>query len=127
MAAITATDVTYVTVSQRLAGPGRITRQVKLTFPNNATNTSYPTGGVPLSALKLGSSRGAITALSILGRTTQAADTNVIWEWNGSQTAPKLLGYEINAAAAGDTQGLELDNTDTLAENGAVLFVEVTV
>lgn len=127
MAAITAADVTYTLVSQRLAGVGRTVRQIKLTFPNNATNTAYPTGGIPLSALKLGGARGSIASLAVLGRTTQAAATNVRWEWDGSQTAPKLLGYEIAADTAGDAQGIELDNSDTLAENGAVIFVEATV
>lgn len=108
----------------RMTGPGRVMRQVKVTFPNNGTNNTYPTGGVPLEVGKLGFPRGVVS-ISVLGRTTQAAATNVYWEWNGDGNAPKLLGYEIDGSVATDTQPVELDNTDVLATNGAVLFLDV--
>jgi hypothetical protein len=120
----TGNDVDYLQVNARLAGIGRTVRQVKVTFPNNGTNNTYPTGGVPIDKAKLGFPRG-VSALTVLGRTTQAGATNVIWEWNGDGQSPKLLGYEVNAAGAGDEQPVELDNTDTLATNGAVLFLDV--
>jgi hypothetical protein len=120
----TGSDIDYQTVNRRLSGIGRVIYQVKVTFPNNATNNTYPLGGVPLEKAKLGFPRG-VASISVLGRTTQAGATNVTWEWNGDGSSPKLLGYEINAAGAADEQGVELDAADTLATNGAVLFLDV--
>jgi hypothetical protein len=118
----TGSDIDYLQVAARISAPGRVVRGFRVTFPNNATNNTYPAGGVPLDKAKMGSPRG-VAALDVIGRTPQAGATNVFWQWNGDPQAPKLVGYEIDGSAATDTQQVELDAGDVLATNGAVLVL----
>lgn len=111
MAAIAATDVTHTDQGGtvvRLQPRGGTQRLQALAFADGVL--TYPTGGVPLSLGKLGCPTEVLD-LVVVARTPTTA--NPLWLWNGSRTAPKLVGYEINAAGAADEQLIELDNTDT--------------
>jgi len=103
MAAMTSADVSYAplvgtAVSSEVAAPGRVRRQIKLTFP--VTNQDYPAGGIPLLKEKLGCPR-TLLGLTVMGRTLSAGATNPIYEWNGDTVAPKLIALVQGGAAAG--------------------------
>src|SRR5215471_4896488 len=109
MAAITTADVTYTPVDAVMAAPGRVRRRVKLTFPT--TNNQYQTGGVPLLAPALGCPRGVLNSLKVVAITPSAtASMNPVWQWNGSTTAPTLVGLREAAAVADGVAFDELAN-----------------
>ena len=123
MAAITTADVAYAPVDGVIGAPGRVRRRVKVTFP--ATNLDYVTGGVPLLNPNLGFPRG-VASLKVCGITASAtASMNPLWQWNGSQTAPKLIGLREAAAAADGLAFDEVANGFTFTTNTQVLTLEV--
>jgi hypothetical protein len=111
MADLVAADVTYTEVagSARKSGgtKSQMYRQFDVAFGDGAK--TYPSGGVPLTAAKLGCAV-EVTSLKQIGRTVTAAGTNYVWEWDKNQTAPKLKGFQIDRGAptAGLTSGVEL-------------------
>ena len=98
MADILVGDVTHVVLGSSSSGPGRVTRAVQVTFPTNAGRLDYPTGGIPLTASKMGFPRG-ITSCRVVSRALVAGEANPTWIWDGNQTTPKLLGFETKTAA----------------------------
>jgi hypothetical protein len=102
MAAITTAEIEYTQQEARMSGPGRVHRKFAIVFPqgaNQATNNTYPTGGVPLEKAKLGCPRN-VTSLNVLGGAPTAGALNPLWLWNGNPTTPTLLAYETNTAGA---------------------------
>jgi len=125
MAAMTSADVTYTplagtAVSSEVAAPGRVRRQVKLTFP--VTNQDYPAGGIPLLKQSLGCPR-ALLGLTVMGRTLSAGATNPIYEWNGDTVAPKLIALVQGGAAAG--AALQESALTGITVNSQNVFVDV--
>lgn len=117
MAALAATDVTYTIEESRSVMPGRVRRRVKLAFGDGAL--TYPAAGIPLTLGNLGCTR-VLQSMNVMGRTVAAANENAVYEWNGSQTAPKLLALEAQTA------GQPLTDVDTsYAPAAQVVWVEV--
>jgi hypothetical protein len=124
MAAITTADVTYTGVDRVVSAPGRVRSRVKLTFPT--TNVQYQTGGVPLVSANLGSGRGIVAAVKVIAITASAtASMNPLWQWNGSTTAPTLVGLREAAAVADGVAFDELANNFSLTASSQVVTVEV--
>jgi hypothetical protein len=124
MADMAVGDITYTTAAAGpfVRVPGRVTRSMVLTFPNNAANLTYPTGGIPLNKAALGCPR-VLAALKVNGKTPVAGDANPVWMWNGSNTSPTLVGYET--ATAVDSPLKQLTAAQALTLNSEVLTVEV--
>jgi hypothetical protein len=122
MADIAAGDVTYTEragTKLRVAGTRVLTRNtVRAQFGDGAL--TYPTGGVPLTLGKLGLTT-EVQGVEV--HINAASAGQPLWVWNGSRTAPKLVGYEVNAAGAGDEGLLQLDNADTIAAQDLELVV----
>ena len=124
MAAITTADVSYAAVDAVITSPGRTRRRFTLTFPT--TNTDYQTGGVPLLTGNLGCPRGIVDSLKVIGITASAtASMNPIWQWNGSKTAPKLVGLREAAAAADGLAFDQLANNFAITASSQVVTIEV--
>lgn len=121
MASMTSADVTYVQQEARMSGPGRVTRRILLTFPNNGTNNQYVVGGIPLDKGKLGCPRN-VSSLQVLGRTASAGETNPLYEWNGSTIAPTLIGLETGAAV---NDRFHETDTGTFVTDSQVVVVDV--
>jgi hypothetical protein len=124
MAAITTADVTYTGIDRVVSTPGRFRARVKLTFPT--TNLQYQTGGVPLVSANLGSGRGIVAAVKVIAITASAtASMNPVWQWNGSTTAPKLVGLAEAAAVADGVPFDEVANNTSLTASSQNVTVEV--
>lgn len=117
MADIAAGDVTYTDRKLEAKVGKFLHRKYRVQF-GNATLT-YPAGGVPLTLSKL----GLTTHCQDLTCYVNVPSTQSLWVWNGSTTAPKLIGLEVNAAGGGDEGLIELDGADTPAAQD----LEVTV
>lgn len=125
MPAIATTDVTYALVDRVVSAPGRVRSRVKLTFPT--TNLLYSTGGVPLLGPNLaGTARGICAAVKVIAITASAtASMNPVWQWNGSTTAPKLVGLQESAAGTASTSFDEIVNAQSITASSQVVTVEV--
>jgi hypothetical protein len=125
MPQITSADVSYTTVDRVVSAPGRFRSRVKLTFPIGA-NTGYPTGGVPLISANLGSGRGIVAAVKVIAITPSAtASMNPVWQWNGSTTAPTLVGLQESVSGLASTSFDQIVNTQVITQNSQVVTVEV--
>jgi hypothetical protein len=127
MADIAATDVTYTEragTKVRVAGTRVLTRNVVRAQFGNGVLT-YPVGGVPLTLGKLGLTTEAqsVEVHVNVPSTSGTPASQPLWVWNGSRTSPKLIGYETNAAGAGDEALLQLDNSDTIGAQDLELVV----
>jgi hypothetical protein len=120
MANIGTADIGMAVVDNVVSAPGRRRSRVTLTIPNT-TNVTYPAGGVPLSAPALGGLRGIVAAVKVIAQTPIAGDNNLLWDWNGSTTAPKLAAYRT-AGAVSTPFG---EFTGNLTQNANVITVEV--
>ena len=125
---ILATDVTYTEragTKVRVAGTRLLSRNVVRVQFGNGTLT-YPVGGVPLTVTKLGLTT-EVQAVEVHVNVPNTAGTPAsqpLWVWNGSRTAPKLIGYEVNAAGGGDEALLQLDGgTDAPGANDLEVVV----
>jgi len=125
MANITTADVAYATVDRVVSAPGRTRSRITLTFPS--TNLQYVTGGVPLLGPNLaGTARGICAAVKVVAITASAtASMNPAWFWNGSTTAPKLVGLREAAAVADGLPFDELNNGFSFGSNSQIVTVEV--
>ena len=125
MPAIATTDVVYQSIDAVVSAPGRVRRRVQLVFPS--TNLQYQTGGVPLVGPSLsGTARGVVASLKVLGGTPSGtASMNPVWQWNGSTTAPKLIGIMESAAVADGVPFDQLANNFTFGAISQVVIVEV--
>jgi hypothetical protein len=111
-------------VDARVDTPGRVRRRVKVTFPN--TNLQYQTGGVPLVAAQLGSGRGIVNAVRVIGFTVSAtASMNPLWQWDGSTTAPKLVALAESTAGTANTAFDQWPNNTAITSNSQILTLEV--
>jgi hypothetical protein len=120
MANIGTADIGVAVVDNVITAPGRRRSRVTLTIPNT-TNVTYPAGGVPLSAPALGGLRGIVAAVKVIGQTVIAGDTNPVWAWNGSTTAPKLAAYQGGSVGTAPFR----EFSGNLTQNATVLTVEV--
>jgi hypothetical protein len=125
MPAITTTDVVYQPVDAVVSAPGRVRRRVRLVFPG--TNLQYPTGGVPLLGPQLtGTARGVVASLKVIAITPSAtASMNPVWQWNGSTTAPTLVGLQESAAGTGSTSFDQILANQNITAISQVVTVEV--
>lgn len=128
MAAIAASDVTYTLVDQWSEPGNRVVHKAfvfKVVFGDGAL--TYPANGVPLTLAKLGCPNTVVNC-SVIGVNSSTSTTGAgqvpVWSWNGSKSAPKIKGYEIEASQAGDAQLVELDTTDAPAAQELYLKVE---
>lgn len=88
MAAIAASNVTYVVEHENIVGQKR-TRQnrVKVSFGNGAL--TYPSGGVPLTTTGMGLCEGVIESLKIID---DSDGSGIVWKYNYADN--KLRGYQ---------------------------------
>jgi hypothetical protein len=126
MPQITSADVSYTNVDSVVSAPGRVRRRVKVTFPTT-TNTGYPTGGVPLLGPNLaGTTRGLVNSVKVIAITPSAtASMNPLWQWNGSTTAPTLVGLQESVAGTASTSFDQIVSTQVVTQNSQVLTLEV--
>jgi hypothetical protein len=106
MAAITAAEITYSTVDRINTMPGRVRRNIVVSFPtgpNAGTNNTYATGGVALDRMQLGCPR-RLQRLAIIGVTPVAGASNPAWVWNGDGASPKLVAMANAALGGGDAE-----------------------
>jgi hypothetical protein len=122
----TSADVTYTAVDAVVSAPGRVRRRVKITFPIGA-NTGYPTGGIPLLGPNLaGTTRGVVAAIKVVAITPSAtASMNPLWQWDGSTTAPKLVGLAESAAATANTPFDQIPNAQVITASSQIVTLEV--
>ena len=116
MADLASGDVTYTLVKRRKVngGPSRYHHTFTVAFGDGAL--TYPSGGVPLTAAKL----GCPNSLEELNLVDAGSGDGNVFKWD--KTNNKLRMYEFNGAAAGDSPLLELD-----AASDAVTAVTLTV
>jgi len=100
--------------------PGRNRRRCILTIPTSASNTTYPAGGVPLLAVNFGL-RGNVASLKVIAQNVVAGDTNPMWMWNGSDSAPKLQAYQGGAVGTNPFR----EFSGTMTQNALTVTVEV--
>jgi len=100
--------------------PGRNRRRCILTIPTSATNTTYPAGGVPLLPGNF-NIRGLLSVVKVVAQNVVAGDTNPMWMWNGSDSAPKLQAYQGGAVGTNPFR----EFTGTMAQNALTVTVEV--
>lgn len=124
MADMVATDVAYTHLGSRSIGYGRIQRTVRVTFPTDAGRLDYPAGGVPLTNQQLGFPNG-VANLAVVGRTVVVNNANPTWMWDGSNTAPKLLGFQQADVKKQDSEMSTALNDKALTLNGQVLTLIV--
>lgn len=111
---VTHTEVGGSALSE--APKGGRSRQFDLAFGDGVV-TYTVAAGVPLDKGKLGCPT-VLLSLKVLGRTETAAGTNYVWEWNKSQTAPALTGFEVETGDAGPEALTEIaDTTAIVAQN----------
>lgn len=121
---ITTADVSYALNDQVNTAPGRVRRRLTLTFP--LTNLVYVAGGVPLLPAMMGCARGIVNSLKVIGITPSAtASMNPVWQWNGSTTAPKLVGLREAAAVADGVAFDELAAGFSITASSQVVTIEV--
>jgi hypothetical protein len=124
MADILAANVAYTEVggvAVRNSPRGGTVRQFDVAFGDGALTYEQDTG-IPLTKEKLGCPT-VVLNLKVLGRTKTAVGTNYVWEWNKSQTAPALTGFEVRTAQAGP-EGLS-EIVDDFAIAAQTIRVEV--
>jgi hypothetical protein len=125
MADIAASDVTYTedTAARNITGTRRLRSFVfTLAFGDGAL--TYPSGGVPLTAAKLGCPT-SVQDLTILDQSA----AGILWTWDRSNN--KLRGYiqgvTVGAAGAVTTDDFPLDTTaDPLATTVSVQLTNST-
>jgi hypothetical protein len=106
----------------QIAGVGHTRRRVILTIPTSASNTTYPAGGVPLRSDFLGgATRGLIRVLRVVAQNVVAGDTNPLWTWNGSDSAPKLQAFQGGAVGTNPFR----EFTGTMTQNALTVTIEV--
>lgn len=118
-------DVTHTEVAgsaQSVCPKGGRSRQADLTFGNGVITYTIA-AGVPLDKAKLGCPT-VLLRLDVLGRTETAAGTNYVWEWNKSQTAPALTGFEVRTGQAGPEGLTEIADTTAIVAQNIRVVVE---
>ncbi len=91
MADLAASDVTYTFLSQKKLEDNRKHSILSLAFGDGVK--TYPTGGVPLTAAKLGMPYGQVDSLLF----TDAANANgFVYKWD--RTNDKIRIYQSNTA-----------------------------
>lgn len=116
MAAIAATDLTYTIVKQRKEESGNKIYNITVAFGDGAL--TYPTGGVPLTAAKMGCPNNIISVLLV----SPGAANGYVYKYNLANN--KILIYQGDNDQAGDTALIELLNS--IAPAAATLSLEVT-
>lgn len=125
MADILAANVTYTEVAgsaKKLNPKGGTRRQYDVAF-GNAALTYNSTTNVPLTKASLGCPT-VVSSLKALSRTTGAAGTNYVWEWDKSETSPTLVGYEVRTGQAGPEGLTEVANGTAIAAQTIRVEVE---
>jgi hypothetical protein len=120
MANIGLTDVGYAPLDTVVSAPGRTRRRITLTIPNT-TNITYPAGGIPLQPGALGGLRGIVASVKVIAQNVIAGDTNPLWNWNGSTTAPKLEAFQGGSVGTAPFR----EYTGNITQNSAVVTIEV--
>ncbi len=127
MAAITSADVTYTEKAgsaKTVAGARSTGRQRVFTLAFGDGAKTYPTGGVPLLKASLGCPT-FVKRLRVLAATPASGSNNPEFEWDGSETAPKLVAYVVDTTAASvNTQLKECANTVAPAAQSIQVEVE---
>jgi len=106
MANITLAEITYSQVDRLVDAPGKIRRNVLISFPTGAnagTNNGYTTGGVAVDKRALGCPI-RVQRLDVIGLTPVAGASNPGWIWNGDGNNPKLVAMANAAAGGGDAE-----------------------
>jgi hypothetical protein len=119
MADIGASDVTYTPVaggSSLFGRPPKYRNRVTIAFGNNTLN--YPTGGIPLSATKLGLPQGQIESLRVIDQDANAKGYK--FEWNSVNN--KLLAMVEDTVSTNTP--LKQHTNATFVPNPATLIVE---
>src|SRR5215475_5899631 len=128
---ITAADVGYnfggigatapAPTGPQIAGIGHSRRRAILTIPTSASNTTYPAGGVPLNSAFLGgATRGLVRVIRVVSQNVVAGDTNPLWMWNGSDSAPKLQAFQGGAVGTNPFR----EFTGTMTQNALTVTIE---
>lgn len=116
MADILAANVTYTetagTVARGVPRKGS-SRQIDLSFGDGALTYNSATN-IPLTKASLGCPT-EVQVLKVLSRTTSAAGTNYVWEWDKSAVSPTLVGYEVRTAQVGPESLTEIANGTAIA------------
>jgi hypothetical protein len=115
MAAIAATDVTYALSGKQVEESGLKRYQMSVTFGDGAL--TYPTGGVPLTAGKM----GVPTQIKELSLVSPAAGDGYVYKYDLANN--KIVIYFGDYSEAGDGPLVEIPNTDTPAATTLVLSV----
>lgn len=115
MADIVAASVTYTDVGSPIRNQpkGGTIRQIDVAF-GDAALTYNSTTNVPLTKASLGCPT-EIVSFKCLSRTTGAAGTNYVWEWDKSRVSPTLVGYEVRTGQAGPEGLTEIANGTAIA------------
>ena len=115
---LASSDVTYTINNREQADGGLIRNQVTIAFGDGAL--TYPSGGVPLDANKMGLPVGEIRSLKIVERNLAADGFDIDYD----KSANKLLMYKYDYDAVADGGAITLvATTDTPAATS--LEVEV--
>lgn len=125
MADILVTDVVYTEqgIPRKTGGTkSQMTREVDLVF-GDAAKLYRTATGVPLSVPKLGFPV-RLSVLKVVGRTITAAGTNYVWEWNKSETAPALVGFEVRTGQAGPEGLTQVADSTAIVTQTIRVYVE---
>jgi hypothetical protein len=115
MAAIAATDVTYTLVKQRKEESGNKVYNLTISFGDGAL--TYPSGGVPLTAAKMGCPNSIISCL------LNSPDSANGYVYKYDLGNNKLRIYQGDNDQVGDTALVEL--LTSIAPAAASLSIEV--
>lgn len=116
MAAIAAGDLTYTITKKRKEDSGHNIFNITLAFGDGAL--TYPSGGVPLTAAKMGCPNSIISCLLV----SPASANGYMYKYDLANN--KLRIYQGDNDEAGDTAGIEL--LTSIAPAAASLSLEVT-
>jgi len=106
MPSITLAEMTYQQVDRVVDAPGKIRRNVLISFPTGAnagTNNLYAAGGVAVDKGALGCPR-RLQRLDVIGIVPVTGASNPGWIWNADGANPKLVAMTNATAGSGDQE-----------------------